>query len=66
MSLMTATLEDDRERLKVLLPNPAFIHIPGDILFKMSKVFIHNKINPTSRMAYIEGERRNLVTAIQM
>ncbi|SNB50309.1 CPXV087 protein [Cowpox virus] len=66
MFLMTATLEDDRERLKVFLPNPAFIHIPGDTLFKISEVFIHNKINPSSRMAYIEEEKRNLVTAIQM
>ncbi|AOP31555.1 RNA helicase [Skunkpox virus] len=66
MFLMTATLEDDRERLKVFLPNPVFIHIPGETLFKITEVFIHNKISPSYRMAYIEEEKRNLVTAIQM
>ncbi|AST09470.1 RNA-helicase DExH-NPH-II domain [NY_014 poxvirus] len=66
MFLMTATLEDDRERLKVFLPDPIFIHIPGETLFKINEVFIHNKINPYNRFKYVEEEKLNLATGIRM
>ncbi|AEN03645.1 RNA-helicase, DExH-NPH-II domain [Yokapox virus] len=64
--LMTATLDDDRDRIKIFLPDPVFIHIPGDTLFKIREIFIHNKITPYNKLKYIEEEKANLVTGITM
>ncbi|ASK51254.1 RNA-helicase, DExH-NPH-II [Eptesipox virus] len=63
--LMTATLEDDRSRLQNFLPNPIFVHIPGDTLYKISEVYIKNKIDFRDKNKYLEEELKNLVTAIK-
>ncbi len=63
--LMTATLEDDRERLKEFLPDPVFIHIPGGTLFPISEIYVPNRINPKDKTAYIREEKKNIVDAIR-
>ncbi|QHG62609.1 RNA helicase [Cetacean poxvirus 1] len=65
MFLMTATLEDDRDRLKIFLHRCRFIHIPGERLFPVSEVYIQNKVNPSDNIMYIEEEKRNIVLAIK-
>ncbi|QDJ95068.1 RNA-helicase DExH-NPH-II [Hypsugopox virus] len=63
--LMTATLEDDRNRLQNFFYKPIFVHIPGNTLYKISEVYIKNKINFKDKNKYIEEELKNLVLAIK-
>ncbi|ANS71138.1 RNA helicase, dexh-nph-ii domain [Pteropox virus] len=63
--LMTATLEDDRERFTEFLPNPVFIHIPGDTLFPISDVYIRNSVSITDYRNYTAQELKNISTAIK-
>nr|WGO62678.1 RNA-helicase [Wadden Sea poxvirus] len=66
LCLMTATLEDDRNRLINFLPNPTFIHIHSDTLFKISEVYIHNKIDISHKEQYMDEEKKNIVKAIKL
>ncbi|QHR82588.1 RNA helicase NPH-II [Brazilian porcupinepox virus 1] len=62
--LMTATLEDDRDRINEFFSNPIFVHIPGSTLFDISEIYIKNKVNYTNKFKYIEEEKKNIVYAI--
>ncbi|QQG31536.1 RNA helicase [Swinepox virus] len=63
--MMTATLEDDRDRIHDFFIDPIFVHIPGPTRFKISEVFIKNSTNPKNKASYIEEEKKNIVHAIK-
>ncbi|QEJ79941.1 RNA-helicase [Sheeppox virus] len=63
--LMTATLEDDIDRIKVFFESPIFVHIPGSTLFNISEVYIKNSVNIKNKFKYIEEEKKNILNAIK-
>ncbi|ABI99042.1 RNA helicase [Deerpox virus W-1170-84] len=62
--LMTATLEDDRDRITEFFKDPIFLHIPGNTLFNISEVYIKNRYSPNDKIRYIEEEKKNILHAI--
>ncbi|ABQ43524.1 helicase [Tanapox virus] len=63
--LMTATLEDDRERINDFFTNPLFIHIPGGTLYNISEIYIKNTSSFLNKYEYIEEEKKNILNAIK-
>ncbi|AAR07405.1 49R [Yaba monkey tumor virus] len=63
--LMTATLEDDRERINNFFTNPLFIHIPGGTLYNISEVYIKNALSFLNKYEYVEEEKKNIFEAIK-
>ncbi|APG58264.1 RNA helicase NPH-II [BeAn 58058 virus] len=64
LCLMTATLEDDRERIIEFFKDPIFVHIPGNTLFEIDEVYIKNKTDYKNKIRYIEEEKKNILYAI--
>ncbi|CCD83226.1 encapsidated ATP-dependent RNA helicase [Squirrelpox virus] len=64
LMLMTATLDDDRERLEEFL-SPAFVHIPGGTRFPITEVYVRNSVRPEERARYAEEELRNIADALR-
>ncbi|ATI20993.1 RNA helicase DExH-NPH-II domain [Western grey kangaroopox virus] len=62
--LMSATLEDDLERLREFLPDPEFIHLEGSTLFPVDEVHFRNRY-PSDDRRYGAEEKRNLSTALR-
>ncbi|WZD65901.1 RNA helicase NPH-II [Bovine papular stomatitis virus] len=62
--LMTATLEDDRERLEEFLTDPAFVHIGGGTLFPIREVYVKNTQQPPLSRGYAQEELRNVTDAL--
>ncbi|ASC55602.1 RNA helicase NPH-II-like protein [Seal parapoxvirus] len=63
--LMTATLEDDRERLEEFLASPVFVHIKGETLFPIREVYVKNTQQPPLSHKYSEAEVRNVTEALR-
>ncbi|AWU47094.1 RNA helicase [Sea otter poxvirus] len=63
--LMTATLDDDKERFSEFLPNPIFLHIPGKTLFPITDIYIRNPIRITDSRNYITKELYNIKQSIK-
>ncbi|AAF17926.1 gp044R [Rabbit fibroma virus] len=63
--LMTATLEDDRQRIEEFFTESVFVHIPGGTLFSISEAYVKNSNDSLNKFMYIEEEKRNLVNAIK-
>ncbi|QGN68051.1 ATP-dependent RNA helicase [Equine molluscum contagiosum-like virus] len=63
--LMSATLEDDRERLQEFFPEALFVHIPGPTRFPIRTVYVRNASDPRDVRAYAQEEKRNLALALR-
>nr|WCB86936.1 CPPV125 DNA/RNA helicase/NPH-11 [Cooks petrelpox virus] len=61
--LMSATLEDDRDRLQEFLPDVEFYHIEGPVLYSIKEIYVKNKYSYDSK-AYIEEEKKNISTTL--
>ncbi|ALA62429.1 NPH-II RNA helicase [Turkeypox virus] len=62
--LMSATLEDDRDRLQNFLPDVEFFHIEGPVLFSIKEIYVKNKFDYESR-CYIDEEKKNISSTIK-
>nr|WQH57897.1 MAG: MC050R [Molluscum contagiosum virus] len=62
--LMSATLEDDHERLQEFFPDAEFVHIPGSTRFEIRSVYVRNSSDPRDTRTYDEEERRNVSAAL--
>uniref|UniRef100_A0AAU7E2B3 RNA helicase NPH-II n=1 Tax=Rousettus bat poxvirus TaxID=3141933 RepID=A0AAU7E2B3_9POXV len=63
--MMSATLEDDRERLEEFFPNAEFVHIEGPFLFEIKNVYVRNTADVHDTRRYMDEEKRNIVLALR-
>lgn len=63
--MMSATLEDDRERLEEFFPTAEFVHIKGPFLFEIKNVYVRNTADVREVRRYAEEEKRNIVLALR-
>ncbi|AYP74219.1 RNA helicase NPH-II [Fowlpox virus] len=61
--LMSATLEDDKDRLMEFLPDVEFYHIEGPVLYTIKEIYVKNRYTPDKR-AYFDNERKNISSTL--
>ncbi|QRY18915.1 ORF-45 [Teiidae poxvirus 1] len=61
--LMSATLEDDRDRLEEFLPDVTFYHIEGPVLYPIKEIYVKNKFT-AGAWKYLEEEKRNISSTL--
>ncbi|QGM48740.1 MPPV-116 NPH-II [Magpiepox virus 2] len=61
--LMSATLEDDRDRLSEFLPDVEFYHIEGPVLYPIKEIYVKNRYSPDKKV-YFDNERKNISSTL--
>ncbi|AKR04274.1 RNA-helicase DExH-NPH-II [Salmon gill poxvirus] len=64
-TLMSATIDDDRERLNEFL-NPQFVHIEGKSLHKVEEIHRPTTGDLESKNKYFKNEEKNIMETIKM
>ncbi|ARF02700.1 SWPV1-098 [Shearwaterpox virus] len=62
--LMSATLEDDKDRLMEFLPDVEFYHIEGPVLYSIKEIYVKNRYTPDVKN-YFDNERKNISSTLE-